>query len=66
MSTPIEYITTEEIITELKKRFDELAFIGFAVRSKKEDGYTICFKTSMHGAFGLTHILSKAAEAEAT
>lgn len=59
-------MTTEELITELKKRFDEIAFIGFAVKSKKEDGYMICFKTSMHGAFGLTHILSKAAEAEAT
>jgi lipid A disaccharide synthetase len=66
VSTPIEYITTKELVDELKKRFDEMAFIGFAVKTSKEDGYSICIKSTMHGAFGLINVLAKAAEAEAS
>lgn len=65
MSTPIEFMETDELLHELKKRFDELMFIGFRSKSKSEDNYSICVKSTMHGSFGLIEILKRAAEAQA-
>lgn len=64
MSTPIDYMTNEELLAELKKRFEEMAFIGYANRKNKEDTYAICVKSSLHGGFGLIDILRKAADAQ--
>jgi hypothetical protein len=65
MSTPIEYMETDELILELKKRFDEMLFIGFVAKTKSEDNYSICVKSTMHGSFGLVEVLSNAIQAQA-
>jgi hypothetical protein len=39
-------------------------FIGFRAKSKSEDNYSICVKSTMHGSFGLIEILKRAAEAQ--
>lgn len=65
MSTPIEYMETDELIQELKKRFDEMLLIGYNCKKKNEDNYSICAKSTMHGSYGLIEVLSRAIEAEA-
>lgn len=65
MSTPIEYMETDELIHELKKRFDEMMFVGYHAKKKNEDNYSICVKSTMHGSFGLIEVLKRATEAEA-
>ena len=63
MSTPIDYMTTDELLLELKKRFDELLFVGYSTAPKKEDSYSICVKSTMHGTYGLIEVLTRAADA---
>lgn len=65
MSTPIEYMETDELLQELKKRFDELLFIGYTAKTKSEDSYNIAVKSTLHGSFGLIEVLSRATEAHA-
>lgn len=62
--SPIEYMTTEELLKELKKRFDELLFVGYNSKTKGEDSYKIAVKATLHGSFGLIEILSRAADAQ--
>lgn len=65
MSTPIEFMETDELLHELKKRFDEMMFIGFQSKTNSSDSYSISVKSTLHGSFGLIEILSRAAEAQA-
>lgn len=64
MSTPIDYMTNEELLTELKRRFEEMAFVGYTNRKNKEDTYAICVKSSLHGGYGLIEVLKRAADAQ--
>jgi len=63
MSTPIEFLETDELIHELKKRFDEMLFIGYTKKTKSEDNYTISVKATTHGGYGMIEILKRAADA---
>ena len=63
MSTPIEFMETQELVHELKKRFDEMMFIGFQPKSNHADNYHIAIKSTLHGAFGMIEVLSRAADA---
>lgn len=64
MSTPIDYMTNDELLLELKKRFDELAFVGYTYHKGKQDTYAICIKSSLHGGYGLLEVLKRAADAQ--
>jgi Fe-S oxidoreductase len=58
-------MTTEELLHELKKRFDEMLFIGYEIKNKKGgDTYHISCKATMHGGFGLVEVLTRAIEAQ--
>lgn len=63
MSTPIEFMETDELLRELKNRFDELMFIGYKATKKTEDNYSISVKSTMHGSLGLIEVLKRATEA---
>lgn len=63
MSTPIEFMETQELLHELKRRFDEMMFIGFTVSTKHIDNYTINIKGPLHGTYGLIEVLRRAADA---
>jgi hypothetical protein len=62
MSTPIEFMETDELLQELKKRFDELLFIGYRAKSKGEDNYSIAVKSTLHGSYGLIEVLTRATD----
>jgi lipid A disaccharide synthetase len=65
MSTPIEFMETDELIHELKKRFDEMLFIGYQAKKKNEDNYSISVKSTLHGSYGLIEVLTRATDAHA-
>lgn len=65
MSTPIEFMETDELLHELKKRFDELLFVGYKNKNKGEDNYSIAVKATLHGSYGLIEILTRATDAQA-
>jgi hypothetical protein len=64
MSTPIDYMTTDELLLELKKRFNEMLFVGYKEHPKKDDSYSICVKSTLHGTYGLIEVLTRAADAQ--
>ena len=63
MNTPIDYLTTSELVTELRTRFDEMAFIGYR-RKGNEDNYVIRVKATVHGTYGLLEVLRNAADSQ--
>ena len=63
MNTPIDYLTTTELINELRSRFEEMAFIGYC-RKKNEDNYVIRVKATVHGTYGLIDVLRNAADSQ--
>lgn len=63
MSTPIEFMETDELLHELKKRFDEMLFVGYKNSKKDADSYSISVKSSLHGSYGLIKVLERAADA---
>lgn len=65
MNTPIEYMETDELLQELKKRFEELLFIGYRSKTKGEDNYSIAVKATLHGSYGLIEVLTRATDAQA-
>jgi hypothetical protein len=65
MSTPIEFMETDELLKELKNRFDELLFIGYQAKKKNEDNYSISVKSTLHGSYGLIEVLTRATDAHA-
>jgi len=56
---PIEYFTTKELLDELRKRFDEIVFVGYANKTSKDDNYTFFMKGSMHSVHGLAAMMQK-------
>lgn len=64
MSTPIDYMTTDELLFELKKRFKEMVFVGYKEQSNRDDSYSICVKSTLHGTYGLIEVLTRAADAQ--
>ena len=65
MSTPIEFMETDELLKELKNLFDELLFIGYQAKKKNEDNYSISVKSTLHGSYGLIEVLTRATDAHA-
>jgi hypothetical protein len=63
MNTPIDYLTTAELVAELRTRFEEMAFIGYR-RNKNEDNYVIRVKATVHGTYGLLEVLRNAADSQ--
>lgn len=62
MSTPIEFMSTGEILKELKNRHDEMVFVGYQSQTKDKDSYTVIAKGTMHGTLGLIEFVRQAAE----
>tara|TARA_R100001463_G_scaffold57630_4_gene109906 strand:- start:14 stop:229 length:216 start_codon:yes stop_codon:yes gene_type:complete len=59
----LDFFPTEELIKELKKRYDDFVFLGNKKRTNTNDEYTVSFKGTYHGILGLVHMASLAAEA---
>tara|TARA_R100000697_G_scaffold106561_1_gene121013 strand:- start:1377 stop:1598 length:222 start_codon:yes stop_codon:yes gene_type:complete len=52
----LRFTATEEMITELQKRFDEMIFLGAAQKTQKTEDMTISYSGSYHACVGLVEI----------
>ena len=57
----IEYHSTDDLVKELIKRFDDFAFIASTKRTKKEDDLFICFGGCYYSVIGLLEVAKMAA-----
>jgi len=55
-NNPLEYVDTQSMIKELRKRHDDFILCAAQNRTSTLDGITFCFNGSLHGVFGLLHI----------
>jgi hypothetical protein len=39
-------------------------FVGYKEHPKKDDSYSICVKSTLHGTYGLIEVLTRAADAQ--
>ena len=49
----LNFVSREELIKELQRRFDEMVFIGASQRTQKTEDLTISFSGSYHACVGL-------------
>lgn len=49
----LNFVSSEELIKELQRRFDEMVFIGASQRTQKTEDLTISFSGSYHACVGL-------------
>ena len=59
----LEFITNDELINELRKRFDYLLIVGCVKRTNQRDDYLMSFVGTYHGILGLCELGRLAAEA---
>tara|TARA_R110002050_G_scaffold188495_1_gene322945 strand:+ start:861 stop:1082 length:222 start_codon:yes stop_codon:yes gene_type:complete len=52
----LRFTATEEMITELQGRFDEMIFLGAAQKTQKTEDMTISYSGSYHACVGLVEI----------
>ena len=60
--SPLEYVSSTDLIEELQGRFDDFVLIAAQHRTKLMDDITVCFGGSLHGVFGLLDLARLAAE----
>tara|TARA_R100001082_G_scaffold111118_1_gene93474 strand:+ start:1165 stop:1383 length:219 start_codon:yes stop_codon:yes gene_type:complete len=58
----LEFIPSDKLILELKKRFDDFVFVGSQKRTGTVDDYVISFKGTYHGILGLCEMARMASE----
>lgn len=63
MDQPLDFVTTAELLEELKKRFDSLLFIGYKDTSDKRSDYHVATNASLHEVIGLAATAVNIAEA---
>ena len=56
MNNPLEFVDTDAMIKELRKRHDDFVLLAAQHRTDTMDGITVCFGGSLHGVFGLLSI----------
>lgn len=59
---PIEFFTTKELLDEIRKRFDDVVFVGYASKTTKDDNYTFFMKGSIHSVHGLASMMQQMLE----
>lgn len=59
---PIEYFTTKELLDEIRKRFDDVVFVGYTSKTDKDDNYTFFMKGSIHSVHGLASMMHQMLE----
>ena len=59
----LDFIPSDQLILELKKRYDDFVFVGNQKRTGTVDDYVVSFKGTYHGILGLCEMARIAAEA---
>lgn len=52
----LNYVTSDEMLRELRNRFDEMVFLGSLKRTKQVEDLTVLFSGSYHSCLGLVEV----------
>ena len=59
----LELVSTEDLLTELQRRFDSMFFIGYQQTTNVRDDYRCASNAPIHEIYGLLKMAKKLAEA---
>ena len=59
----LDFVPSDQLILELKKRYDDFVFLGNKKMTGTVDDYVVSFKGTYHGILGLCEMARLAAEA---
>ena len=62
----LSFVSSEDMLNELRKRFDESIFVGSMKRTEKVEDLTILFSGSYHSCIGLIEVGRMALQAGGT
>lgn len=62
---PLAFTSTEDLLSELKVRYDQMLFIGFKNTTNKRTDYHCATNAELHEVMGLAKMAIKMAEAAA-
>jgi hypothetical protein len=62
---PLAFTATEDLLKELKIRYDQMLFIGFKNSTNKRSDYHCATNAELHEVVGLAHMAMNMAEAAA-
>lgn len=62
---PLAFTSTEDLLSELKVRYDQMLFIGFKNTTSKRTDYHCATNAELHEVMGLAKMAIKMAEAAA-
>lgn len=62
-SAHLEFVSTDDLLIELQKRFDSMFFIGYRNTSKTRDDYRCATNAPLHEILGLLEVAKNLAEA---
>jgi hypothetical protein len=60
---PLAFVSTEDLLTELKIRYDQMLFIGYKNSTNKRTDYHCATNAEIHEVMGLANMAIKMAEA---
>lgn len=52
----LSYVPSEDMLRELRRRFDEMIFLGSTKRTKQVEDLTVLFSGSYHACIGLVEV----------
>lgn len=62
---PLAFTSTEDLLAELKVRYDQMLFIGYKNSTSKRSDYHCATNAELHEVLGLASMATKMAEAAA-
>lgn len=60
---PLAFVSTEDLMAELKVRYDQMLFIGYKNSTNKRTDYHCATNAEIHEVMGLANMAIKMAEA---
>lgn len=60
---PLEFTSTEDLLKELKGRYDQMLFIGYKNSTSKRTDYHCATNAELHEVMGLANMAMRMAEA---
>lgn len=60
---PLAFISTEDLLKELKSRYDQMLFVGYKNSSLRRTDYHCATNAELHEVMGLANVAIRMAEA---
>lgn len=60
--TPLEFAQTKDLLDEIRRRFDDVLFVGYQEKTNTLSDYVLFLQGSHHGVLGLLSMAKMASE----